>query len=91
MEQWNLRKRQMQSEAHGVLGTVALQRKQPNTAIAEFETALKLSPKPQGIDYLRLGLALDASGAKSDAQKNLRRAAELGPEAVSALAREQIK
>jgi tetratricopeptide (TPR) repeat protein len=91
MEQWSLQKRQMQAEAHGVLGTVALQRKQANVAVEEFQTALNLTPKPQGIDYLRLGLALNASGAKSDAQKNFRRAAELGPELVSTLAQEETR
>jgi tetratricopeptide (TPR) repeat protein len=91
MEQWSLQKRQMQAEAHGVLGTVALQRKQAKVAVEEFQTALNLTPKPQGIDYLRLGLALNASGARSDAQKNFRRAAELGPESVSTLAQEETR
>jgi tetratricopeptide (TPR) repeat protein len=84
MEQWDLRKRQMQSEAHGVLGVVALQR-------AQSQQAISLAPKPEGVQFLRLGLALASAGKKNDAEQKFRRAAELGPEAVRNAATDQLK
>jgi len=92
VEQWNQRKRYMQSQAHGVLGIVALQRNQNSRAIKEFSEAIELAPKPEGIQFLRLGLALSANGAKSEADKNFKRAVELGPDPVAAAAkRESVK
>jgi tetratricopeptide (TPR) repeat protein len=91
MEQWDLRKRQMQSEAHGVLGVVALQRAQSQQAISELDMAISLAPKPEGVQFLRLGLALASAGKKNDAEQKFRRAAELGPEAVRNAATDQLK
>jgi tetratricopeptide (TPR) repeat protein len=91
MEQWDLRKHQMQSEAHGVLGVVALQRGQSQQAISELDMAISLAPKPDGVQFLRLGLALASAGKKNDAQHKFRRAAELGPEPVRSAATDQLK
>jgi tetratricopeptide (TPR) repeat protein len=91
MEQWDVRKHQMQSQAHGVLGVVALQRGQSQPAIGEFEMAISLVPKPEGVQFLRLGLALSSAGRKNDAEQKLRRAAELGPEPVRGVATDQLR
>jgi Flp pilus assembly protein TadD len=91
MEQWDLRKRQMQSEAHGVLGVVALQRGQSQEAISELDMAISLAPKLEGVQFLRLGLALASAGKKNDAEQKFRRAAELGPEVVRNAATDQLK
>jgi tetratricopeptide (TPR) repeat protein len=91
LEHWNVEKHQMQSQAHEVLGMVALQRRRPQTAIPELEIAISLSPAPDGVQFLRLGLAFAATGQKADAAMNLRRGAELGPEPVRALALAQLK
>jgi tetratricopeptide (TPR) repeat protein len=91
LQEWALHKGQMESEAHGVLGIVALQRNQSASAVREFKTSISLAAQPQGIQFLRLGLALSSSGAKSEAQENLRRAAELGPDAVRRSASEELK
>jgi tetratricopeptide (TPR) repeat protein len=91
IEQWNTRKHGMQSEAHGVLGVVAFQRGQLQPAIGELEMAISLAPQPQGVQFLRLGLALAAVGKKDDAEQKLRRAAELGPEPVHDVALDQLK
>jgi tetratricopeptide (TPR) repeat protein len=91
LEQWNTQKKEMQSEAHGVLGVVAFQRGQFEQAINELERAISLSPKPEGVQFLRLGLALTAAGKKGNAEEKLRRAAELGPDSVHNLAVDQLK
>jgi tetratricopeptide (TPR) repeat protein len=85
MQEWTQQKHQMQSEAYGALGVVSLERKQTEAAARDFTTAISLSPQPQGIQFLRLGLAYSSMAtntARAAAQVNFRRAAELGPEAV---------
>jgi tetratricopeptide (TPR) repeat protein len=91
IEQWNLRRHEMQSEAHGVLGVVAYQRGQFQQAIGELEMAIGLAPNPEGVQFLRLGLALASAGKKGDAEQKLRRAAELGPDSVHNLALDELK
>jgi tetratricopeptide (TPR) repeat protein len=91
IEQWNLRRHEMQSEAHGVLGVVAYQRGQFQQAIGELEMAVGLAPNPEGVQFLRLGLALASAGKKGDAEQKLRRAAELGPDSVHNLALDELK
>jgi tetratricopeptide (TPR) repeat protein len=91
IEQWNIRKHEMQSEAHGVLGVVAFQRGQFPLAIGELDMAIRLTSTPVGVQFLRLGLALAAVGKKSDAEEKLRRAAELGPDSVRNVAQDQLK
>jgi tetratricopeptide (TPR) repeat protein len=91
IEQWNIRKHEMQADAHGVLGVVAFQRGQFQPATSELEMAISLAPRPQGVQFLRLGLALAAAGKKDDAEQKLRRAAELGPQPVRNVAMDQLK
>src|SRR5882724_9554094 len=91
IEQWNIRKHEMQSDAHGVLGVVAFQRGQFQPAISELEMAISIAPRPAGVQFLRLGLALAAAGKKDDAEQKLRRAAELGPDPVHNVALNQLK
>jgi len=91
LEHWELEKRGMQGQAHEVLGVVAMQRGQLQTAIGEFETAVHLSPHPKGVQFFRLGLAFASAGEKSNAEKVLRRAAELGPDPVRKLALHELK
>jgi tetratricopeptide (TPR) repeat protein len=91
VEEWTAQKHQMQSEAHGALGLVALQKKENQAAVREFSAAISLDPRPQGIQYLRLGMAFNALAASDDAAKNFRRAAELGPEPVQNLALKELK
>ena len=90
LERWEREAQQMQAEAHGVLGAVALERGQFPDAIREFQTAVTLSPDG-GPDYLGLGTAYAASGSKADAEKALRRAADLGPEPVRKHALEELQ
>jgi tetratricopeptide (TPR) repeat protein len=91
IEQWRARKREMQSEAHGVLGVVALQRGQFQPAVSELELAIGLASRPQGVQFLRLGLALASAGKKDDAGKKFQRATELGPDSVRSAALDQLK
>jgi tetratricopeptide (TPR) repeat protein len=91
IEQWNTRKHEMQSEAHGAFGVVAFQRGQFPLAVGELEMAISLASAPTGVQFLRLGLALAGGGKKNDAEQKLRRAAELGPDSVRNVALEQLK
>jgi tetratricopeptide (TPR) repeat protein len=91
LQEWTVQKHQMQSEAHGALGLVALQRKQNDIAVREFSAAISLDPQPVGVKFLRLGMAFNALPAPDDAAKNFRRAAELGPEPVRNLALQELK
>ncbi len=91
VQQWTEQKNEMESEAHGALGIVALERKQNDAAIHEFKVAINLASQPKGIQFLRLGLALRSSGASNEAQENFRHAAELGPDPVRRLASEELK
>jgi Flp pilus assembly protein TadD len=70
---------------------VAYQRGQFQPAMGELEMAISLAPKPEGVQFLRLGLALASVGKKGDAEQKLRRAAELGPDSVRNLALDQLK
>jgi tetratricopeptide (TPR) repeat protein len=90
-QEWTFQKHQMQSEAHGIFGVVALQRKQAETAVHEFMAAIDLAPQPQGIQFLRLGLAYSSAGDNKDAQENFRHAADLGPEPVRKSASAELK
>jgi tetratricopeptide (TPR) repeat protein len=90
-EQWALRKSQMESEAHGALGLVALQRHQTGLAIQELKEAIHLVSNPTGIQFLRLGLALNANGNKADAREKFRRAIDLGPDPVKTIATNELK
>ena len=91
IEQWNARKHEMQCEAHGALGVVAFQRAQFPAAISELEMAITLAPSPDGVQFLRLGLALASAGKKNEAEQKFRRAAELGPDSVRNVATDQLK
>ena len=91
IEEWNSQKREMRSVAHGALGVVALRRGQLKMAVGELEMAISLASRPQGVQFLRLGLALAAAGKKQDAEQKLNRAAELGPDTVRDLALDQLK
>jgi tetratricopeptide (TPR) repeat protein len=91
LAQWQAEKSRMQAEAHETLGVVALDESDVGTAVHEFQTAIALQPSPDGAQFLRLGLAFLDAGNKEEAARNLRRAAELGPEPVRTLALNQIK
>jgi tetratricopeptide (TPR) repeat protein len=90
LEQWRAHKRQLQSEAHGVLGLVAFQRADLANAVGEFQTSIQLAANPTGVQYLRLGLALSASKKKDEARRSLLRADELGPDEVSQVAKAEL-
>lgn len=91
LEQWRLQSQQMQAEAHGVLGLVALQKSQLEEALSQLGTALALAPKPEGVQFFRLALAQVSAGKKQDAEGNLQRAIELGPDPVRTLASSELK
>ncbi|MBS1850083.1 MAG: hypothetical protein JST79_04175 [Acidobacteria bacterium] len=91
LERWEFEKRGMEKTAHQVLGTVALQRGQSALAIAEFEKEISLTLRPDGVQYLRLGLAYAGAGRKQESQTALQRAAELGPAAVRDLALDALR
>jgi len=90
LEKWEATKRGMQSQAHEVLGVVAIDRGQYAIAIDQFKTAISLAPTPMGSQYFRLGLAFAAAGERDSAKEHLLHAAELGPQPVRKLALVEI-
>ena len=90
LKDWEIRKREMQSEAHEALGQVALARNQWPGAISEFEAAIKTSPSPTGAQFLRLGVACAKVGQTTRAQEAFRQASSLGSDAVRRLAEGQL-
>lgn len=91
LEQWMTQKKTMQADMHEVLGLVALKQSQLSAAIEELQTAVQLSPTPQGSRYLRLALAYAAKGDIQNAQENFQKAIQLGPEPVRQLASEEMR
>lgn len=91
LEQWTTEKRNMQADAHEVMGLVALKRNQPSLAISELQSAVSLASAPQGSRYLRLALAYAAANQVDEARTNLERAAQAGPETTRKLAQEELK
>ena len=89
LNDWEIRKQEMQSEAHEALGQVALERNQLPVAVSELETAIKVSPVPKGSQFLCLGVAYAKAGQKERAQRTLRRASEAGPDVVRKLAEDE--
>jgi tetratricopeptide (TPR) repeat protein len=91
MEQWLGEKREMQCQAHEALGVLSLARGQIEAAVNEFEAGVALAANPDGTQFFRLGLALALAGKVTDAEKNLQRAKDLGPDTVAKLASEQME
>jgi tetratricopeptide (TPR) repeat protein len=91
LERWDLEKRTMQCNAHEALGVAAIDRADFQTAIHELETAIALQPSPDGARFFRLGVAYAAQGKRSEADKNFRRAVDLGPELVRKLASQELE
>ena len=90
VEQWNIRKHEMQSDAHGVLGVVAFQRSNFSQPSANWKWRSALSrPRGGAVSPIRAGAG--CGGKKDDAEQRLRRAAELGPEPVRNVALDQLK
>ena len=85
MEQWNVMQAEMGSRAHEALGSCMMRRGKPEDAIAELKAAILASPKPEGHQFYKLGLAYAKDGKMVDAREAWRRAAKLGPEAVREL------
>ena len=91
LERWEIEKQAMQSKAHEALGTVALGRGRFRVAISELETAVSLTPPGVGVEFVALGKAYTAVGNKADAERVLRRAADLGPESVRKQALDELQ
>jgi len=77
-EQFQKRKAALQSEAHGALGMVHLQRDEPDKAIEEFKTAVSLEAEPDPQIYYRLGEVYANEGKKTEALEAFTKASELG-------------
>jgi Flp pilus assembly protein TadD len=91
LEQWESSKGEMVSRVHEALGQVAMKRNQAPVAVSEFEMAARGNPKPRGSQFYRLGAAYAAIGNNDGAVIALRRAAELGPDALRELAERELK
>jgi tetratricopeptide (TPR) repeat protein len=88
--EWERYRFSLEARAHGALGHIAAKRGDLGTAVAEFETALRLNPEPAGTQHFRLGVAYVWIGRTEDAKKALSRAAELGPSRIRDLALREL-
>lgn len=91
LERWELLSGQMKAQAHEALGLVAIKRGRLDTAISEFETAASGNPTPQGTQFYYLGVTYASAHRYDQAREALRRAADLGPERIRALAQSQLE
>jgi tetratricopeptide (TPR) repeat protein len=91
LERWESSKAEMVSRAHEAFGQVAMKRNQLPLAVSEFEMAARGNPKPRGSQFYRLGAAYAAIGNNNGAVTALRRAADLGPDALRELAEHELK
>ncbi len=91
LERWESLKGEMEAQGHEALGQVAMKRNQLQVAVSEFEIATLNNPKPRGSQFYRLGMAYASIGNKDRAEMALRRAADLGPDALRELAERELK
>ena len=89
--EWEELRDQMAAGAHEALGHVAAKRGDMKKAVAEFTEATQRNPQPEGRQFYRLGVAYAWTGKDGEALAALQRAAELGPELVTELAKTEIE
>lgn len=77
-DQLSARKASIASDAHAALGSVAMLRGNLDSAIIEFEQAVKLSRSPKATLYFRLGEIYSNAGKKQQAIDSFTKAAEIG-------------
>ena len=82
-------RRQAMAANAGVLGLIALQEGDTDTAVAEYEKATAFSPR--GVDYYRLGTAYQMRGQNEKAIRSLQQAVALGPDLISSLAQKRLR
>ena len=66
-------------EAHAMLGRLAMDRNDPDTAIQEFRTVIALRPVDQAVAYTDLAEAYLKSGQRAEARKQTLAALEIAP------------
>jgi tetratricopeptide (TPR) repeat protein len=91
LDDWEKTVSVMKASAHCALGTVALMRRRYSESVKELETCTNRNPAVDGGHYYILGMALRADGKPDQATIALKRAIELGPDAVKAQAEIQLK
>jgi tetratricopeptide (TPR) repeat protein len=82
MQEWTKMQGEMVAQAHEALGHIATKRGDLPRAITELGMAAYGSPTPNGSQFFRLGVAYALAGEIEPAEKALRRARDLGPEAI---------
>ena len=91
LDKWEAMRGNLEGQAHDLLGQVAVLQGNTRAARREFEAAIDSNPNPQGSQFLRLGLLCESLGEDDQASRALRRAVELGPGAVRALAMRELQ
>lgn len=81
---WEAGKKDVQANAHEILGLVALARKDPKTAAQEFQTSAETAAHPEPATYVRLALADNMQGKYDDAIAAADKASNM-PEASAAV------
>jgi tetratricopeptide (TPR) repeat protein len=91
LNDWDRMRTDMVAQAHEALGHVAAKRGDLGHAITELELAAYGSSTPNGKYFFRLGAVYGLAGEEESASKALRRAADLGPEAIRQRAMDDLK
>ena len=91
LERWTVMRGEMEALAHEALGHVAAKRGNLPRAMSELEEAAFHNPTPQGSQFYRLGVVYVMLGKYERADQALRRAADLGPDAIRQLALRELK
>lgn len=84
--QWEVMKKDFESQGHEALAMAALVRKKNDVAVAEFKTALELQNKPDPATMVRLASAYNTAGKWDDALALLDKVKD-NPDAVEAVKR----
>jgi tetratricopeptide (TPR) repeat protein len=66
-EQWTAAKKDLESQAHEVLGTAAMTRKKFDVAATEYKTASEVAATPDPATLVRLGSAYNSAGKYDEA------------------------
>lgn len=90
-EKWDRTRRKLGSKAHDALGLIMYKQGDIESAILEFNKAVKLAPSPDPAEYYRLGMLYKAAGNKRQAIRELRHAANSKELAIRKLARRELE
>lgn len=90
LETWRETRGRMKASAHEALGVIAFKQGHYSRSVAELEMSTRANVSPQGSQFYRLGMAYLFDKKPQEAMTALRRASELGPEAIRLKAESEL-